>query len=237
MAVKSSLNYRDIIYPDYKANRRNKPDTNYNYFVPIIRQMAIDEGLAIEAVGREADDMLRIWAVEAQKEGDEHIICSIDKDLKCIPGKYFNVKSNELQVIEPLEATRFYYEQLLKGDSTDNIPGIPKVGEVKAKKMLSSGCTEEDFRRLVAAAYYDYYDDAWKDYLLANGKMIYLQGHEDDYFEISSWGIEFASSTPQEVPTVSAGAATGIGGWLPPGSAENKRPGKCTTLNFKIPGV
>lgn len=191
MAVKGPGNYRNLMYPEYKLNRHADP-TKQNEFVPILRKLAVHEDLAIESDGREADDLMRIWAEQAIAAGDDYIICSIDKDLKCIPGKHYLMHKDKKHtiVVSPEEAMRHYYEQLLKGDPTDNIPGVPRVGDVKATKLLAPFTTEYDFQTQVVEQYLIAYgEDLWKDYLLSNAKMIHLQKHPNDYFSFDNWPL------------------------------------------------
>ncbi len=188
MAVKGPGNYRNLMYPEYKLNRHADP-TKQNAFVPVLRKLAVAEDLAIEADGREADDLIRIWVEEARKAGDDYIICSIDKDLKCIPGRHWLMHKKEMIVVSEEDAMRHYYEQLLKGDPTDNIPGVPRVGEVKATKILEPYSTEEEFQEMVVEQYMLAYGDDWKSYLLSNGKMIHLQKTPEEYFNFESWPI------------------------------------------------
>jgi len=188
MAVKGPDNYRYLMYPEYKLNRHADP-TKQNAFVPVLRKLAVAEDLAIESDGREADDVLRIWAEQAREAGDDYVICSIDKDLKCIPGKHWLMHKKEMIVVSEEDAMRHYYQQLLKGDPTDNIPGVPRVGEVKAAKILEPFSTEEEFQEMVVEQYMLAYGDDWKGYLLSNGKMIHLQKTPTEYFNFSSWPI------------------------------------------------
>lgn len=188
MAVKGPDNFRNLLYPEYKLHR--VPDKNMqSRFVPIIRKRAVEEGYAIESHGKEADDLIRIWAMEARERGQDYVVCSIDKDLKCIPGKYWDLKKNLLIHISEFDAMHLYYAQLLKGDATDNIPGIPGVGPVKADRILAECLTEDDFQEAVVAAYIDFYGDDWYSYLLSNGKMIHLQRTPTDYFMIRDWSV------------------------------------------------
>ena len=187
MAVKSPTNFRDDMYPEYKKQR--KDSSTPNIFVPVLRELAVREGFAIAAHGREADDLLRIWAMQAKEAGDPYTICSIDKDLKCIPGKFFNMKTKTMEDISYEDAKRHYYEQLLKGDPTDNIPGILGVGNVKATKMLAHCQNTNDFQEAVVDAYMQAYGDGWADMLLSNGKMIHLQKTPDDYFNFREWAV------------------------------------------------
>lgn len=191
MAVKGPNNYRNLMYPEYKLNRHADP-TKQNVFVPVLRKLCVHEELAVESEGREADDLMRIWAEQAREAGDDYIICSIDKDLKCIPGKHYLMHHDKKHTINvsPEEALRHYYEQMLKGDSTDNIPGVPKVGDVKATKLLAPYSTEEEFQSQVIEQYLIAYgEDDWKDYLLSNAKMIHLQTKPNDYFSFDTWPL------------------------------------------------
>lgn len=188
VAVKSEHNFRDFIYSGYKKNR--KRSENYaDSFVPALRSLAIFEEKAIEAKGREADDLLCIWATQAQKAGDPFVIASIDKDLKCIPGTHYNLKTNKKEFVEERDAKRFFYQQLLSGDPTDNIPGLPGIGPVKAKAFLSNLSVEESFQEIVVEQYIHAFEEDWYNQLLSNGKMLYLQTHENDFFKISHWPI------------------------------------------------
>lgn len=201
MAVKGPENFRDAMYPielnedktkaiwGYKANRW-KPEGLSNVFVPVLRKLAVAEDIAIDSHGREADDLLRIWSNQAKAAGVQSVVCSVDKDLNCIPGKHFDMKKKELFNVSEEQALRFYYEQLLKGDSVDNIPGVPGLGPVKATNLLKNLTTEAQFQECVVEQYLIAYgEDDWKSLLLANGKMIYLQSEINDYFTISNWPI------------------------------------------------
>lgn len=196
MAVSGNNNFRDDLYPDYKANRRANPEKR-NTFVPKLRTMAAQEGIAIRAHGREADDCLRIWAEESRKAEIDFVVCSIDKDLKLIHGRHYVMNHNVLITVTKEYATRFYYEQLLKGDPTDNIKGIPRVGDAKAKALLEPYETEPEFQAVVIEAYKDYYGKDWREYLLGNGKLIYLQKTPTDYFNIRGWS-QFAEELAVE---------------------------------------
>lgn len=191
MAIKSPLNFRDDIFPDYKMNRHKDP-SKMNQFVPAIRQLAVLELDAVEAVWREADDLLRMWAEQAMLAGEEYVVVSVDKDLDCIPGNHLNPKTGEFYVVSPLQATRFFYQQLMSGDPTDNIPGLPGVGPVKAKKLLLNVSDEEEMQEIVVMQYVDLFAEHWESTLLSNGKMLYLQKHEHDFFSIADWPIAAA---------------------------------------------
>jgi 5'-3' exonuclease len=182
IAVKDVVNFRNDIYHLYKSKRQKaKFPTS---IIQMLRDRLVEDGLAITAHGREADDLLRIWSNEAIKAGHSAYICSIDKDLDCIPGNHCNIKTEKLRVYEvtPKEAERKYWEQILQGDNIDNIPGLPGIGPKKAKAALANCTTTEEYKVAVAREYQRIYKDEWHEYLLANGKLIHLQERVDDYF-------------------------------------------------------
>jgi DNA polymerase-1 len=196
-AVKSPTNFRDEIYCDYKLNRRgNAYGQEKLPFVRHLRNMAVFTDWAIEATGCEADDYLRIWANQCTAQGLEYVIVSIDKDLLCIPGKHYRLRTKnrngmegELIEVSQEEAIRHYYEQLIKGDMTDNIPGVLGIGPKIAAAMLKDCKTEEEMQEKTVSAYIGAYGDDWLSYLLSNGKMIHIQNHPDDYFRCRHWPI------------------------------------------------
>lgn len=188
MAVKGPDNFRNVLYDEYKLNRHADPST-MNKFVPILRKLAVKEELAVESIGREADDLIRMWATQAAAAGDPFVIASIDKDLRCIPGSHYDMKAKELYNVSELEAMQLYYGQLLMGDSTDKIPGVPGLGKVKSKAILKGCVSHDDFQDKVVEQYMLAHGDQWREYLLINGKLIHLQRHEDDYFNFNEWPI------------------------------------------------
>ena len=200
LTVKGDGNFRDLVYPlefvegidkpvsGYKANRW-KPDGASNKVVPSLRRLAVMELDAVQASGREADDLIRIWATQAAEAGDPFVICTIDKDMYCIPGTHYHLGEKTTKEVSVAEARRHYYQQLLKGDPIDNIPGIPGMGNAFAAKALAGASTEEEFQEIVVEKYMAAYGDGWGDQLLSNGKLIHLQRHEHDYFCYRDWPV------------------------------------------------
>lgn len=191
MAVKGPNNFRDDLYTEYK-----KPRALGTYhqqlapFVPAIRKLAVHEGMAIPAEGREADDYLRIWANQCRMHGIDYIIASIDKDLLCIPGRHYRIKEKKIIEVSEIEAMRHYYAQLLQGDPTDNIPGVPGLGPVKAEKLVGMLTDEEEMQEVVIAHYFDAYgEEGWQNQLVSNGKMIHIQNTPEDYFTLKNWPL------------------------------------------------
>lgn len=190
MAVKGIGNYRDDIYEDYKANRKNKPNTYPNaHMVPALRHLAVVNNLAVAAHGREADDLLGIWAEECREYKVDFVVASIDKDLLNIPGTHWKTHHKEIKEMSFNASLRFFYEQLLSGDPVDSIPGLPRIGPKKAEKFLKDFKTEEEFQEVIVEQYYEAFGENWDTYLLSNGKMLRIQRHNDDWFTLEDWPL------------------------------------------------
>ena len=65
-----------------------------------------------------------------------NVIAGVDKDLLQIPGYHYHLKKGTLEHISWYDAIRNFFIQCLMGDTADNIPGVPGIGRVKAKKAL-----------------------------------------------------------------------------------------------------
>lgn len=102
----------------------------------------------------EADDYL---GIEQMNSLAETIICTIDKDLKMIPGRHYNWQSREFTEVNELEALRHFYKQVAMGDSIDDIEGIPGCGPKCAEALVKDAKTEKEMYLAVLDAYVDYF--------------------------------------------------------------------------------
>lgn len=129
-------NFRDdvAVTRGYKANRA---DTQKPIHYAFIRSCILDNKRAELTVGVEADDALGMYLTD----NPEGVICSIDKDLNQIPGRHYNWDKSIKYKVNPEQALYYFHKQLLTGDITDNIPGIPGFGDKKAAKLLDSTIT------------------------------------------------------------------------------------------------
>lgn len=169
--ITGSNNFRYTVNPEYKSNRKGKPD-------PIYRADAnaylVTEYGATVTDGYEADDALGIAATEL---GTGAIICSIDKDLLTIPGDHYNWRKNEFTHITPVDGLRRLYMQSLIGDTADNIIGVRGIGPVKAKNLLGNVDHEIDMYEICQAMYND------DQRFLMNMQCLYILREEGKYFE------------------------------------------------------
>jgi hypothetical protein len=127
-------NFREEIATQqvYKGNR--DPAAKPKYYDDI-RQYMIDHHGAETVDGMEAEDAASI-AHYARKKRDT-VLVGQDKDLLCIPGWHYNPVKDELFYVTKPEADYWFWGQVLSGDRTDNIPGLPGLGEAKGG-MISS---------------------------------------------------------------------------------------------------
>jgi 5'-3' exonuclease len=199
-------NFRYSIYPEYKANR-NQPKPRH---LLDCKQYLIDKYKAVVSDGCEADDLLGIEQCETMRlRGDlpgrahndvnplasDTIICSIDKDLRMIPGNHYSfeisgkitrgpragetwVRPAERVSVTELEGTRKFYTQLLTGDSTDNVKGAAGIGPVKAERILADCTTEQEFVNAVR----NYFSS--DEELLMTGQCLWIFRKPNDRWQI-----------------------------------------------------
>lgn len=133
--------FRYDILPSYKGNRK---ETRRPPLLAVLKEMISERKPfpVINVKGLEADDVCGITSGVLRAQGKDPIICSPDKDLNTIPGKLYACRPGSVVVTVTEEmADRFHLFQTLAGDSTDGYTGCPKVGPVRAKKVLDE-CDE-----------------------------------------------------------------------------------------------
>ncbi|MBU6475947.1 MAG: DNA polymerase I, partial [Alphaproteobacteria bacterium] len=137
-------NFRNDIYPQYKANRDETPPELIPQF-PLIRKATEAFSIpAIEMEGFEADDLIAAYARLANERGYPVAIVSSDKDLMQLvrpgvrmidPMKYKDIGENEVMEKFGVTPDKVVDVQALAGDSTDNVPGVPGIG-IKTAALL-----------------------------------------------------------------------------------------------------
>jgi len=136
--------FRKELYPDYKANRAAMPEDLVPQ-IPYIKQLVKAFRMpALEKPGFEADDIIATLARRFAGEELEVTIVSGDKDLmQLVTDKVHMLDTMKEKLYGPAEvAERFLSPekvieiQALAGDTSDNIPGVPGVGEKTAFKLI-----------------------------------------------------------------------------------------------------
>ena len=98
-----------------------------------------------------------------------------DKDLDQIPGRHYNWTTGEAYQVSAREGLTFFFQQILSGDSTDNIPGLTGTGPVKAKKMLEKCVSPRDCAQTVFEAY-----GGDRDTIDRNAKLLWIWRKQND---------------------------------------------------------
>ncbi|MBT8450906.1 MAG: DNA polymerase I [Deltaproteobacteria bacterium] len=138
--------FRKELYADYKANRPPAPP-DLEQQMARVREVAEAWGMApIEAAGFEADDIIATLVAQARRKGLRVVIVSADKDLLQLVGQdvvmYDTMRDKVFGAEETREKLGVEPEQVrdllaLMGDSSDNVPGVPSVGQKTAAKLLA----------------------------------------------------------------------------------------------------
>ena len=131
LSGESNFRHDIAVTRPYKGNR--DPNQQPTYKEQIKRFLREHWGAKV-VEGIEADDYLGI--VQCSSKEGSTIICTLDKDLDMIPGWHYNWVKEDFYNVFPDEAIRIYWTQVLTGDSTDNIEGIPGIGPKKARPLV-----------------------------------------------------------------------------------------------------
>jgi hypothetical protein len=151
LAFSAGGRWRQVVMPTYKANRASMARPIH---LGVVRKTMCQRFPHRYVDGLEADDILGILATR-DKYADA-IIVSPDKDLLTIPGRHFSpLKDDGIVRINEAEANRRWMLQTLTGDPIDGYYGIPRVGPVKAAKLLGTARTLPAMWRAVVKAYQD----------------------------------------------------------------------------------
>lgn len=147
---KTNIRKRLELYPEYKAGRKPPPPDFYEQ-IPILHELLEAFGWPLyELDDYEADDIMGTLAVQATKKDIETILITSDLDMLQLIDLHVNVYAlkkglSNIELYHPESFTekygllpnQFLDLKALKGDSSDNIPGVPGIGEKGAIELLS----------------------------------------------------------------------------------------------------
>jgi len=146
-------NFRFDIFPDYKANRPPTPEWVLKWRPTLHAEMK-NKWSFMPIEGMEADDAASVAANYYKDEYDEVVIATEDKDLKTVPNiSWYNLKKHTMEFISEDFANKRLAIQTLSGDPTDNIPGLPGIGPVKAENIVKDCTTVRELQVAVIQAY------------------------------------------------------------------------------------
>jgi len=188
-------NFRTRLYPEYKANRPKEKPPHYNF----LREYLVREFGATVSAEEEADDRLGIDQVNGLRSYDPDpgywdqpdyatntILCSIDKDLRQIPGWHYHFVNKAKYWISTHDALHWFYMQLVMGDMTENVPGIVGIGEARARKILDGAVGEAELFSRVVHAYKKWFakigrdETEMMDLILTYGRVLKIRQEEEE---------------------------------------------------------
>ena len=145
--------FRHKMYEEYKGTRKPMAE-ELRQQVPVIKEVLHSMGIkTIEQAGLEADDLLGTLSVRCEEAGLEVVIVSGDRDLLQLATKKVKIRIpktkqgktevedyTEVEVKEKYQVTptEFIDMKALMGDTADNIPGVPGIGEKTAAKIITA---------------------------------------------------------------------------------------------------
>ena len=140
-------NFRNDIFPEYKANRGETPEELIPQF-PLIRDATRALNLPMaEVPGFEADDLIAAYARVGLADGMTVVIVSSDKDLMQLirpgvtmldPMKQKTIDADEVMERFGVTPDKVVDIQALAGDSIDNVPGVPGIGVKTAAELINT---------------------------------------------------------------------------------------------------
>lgn len=125
--------------------------------------------------GIEADDACATEHMKALGLGLNPVLAHIDKDLDMVPGWHFNFNKEKFYWVDEIDGLRWFYKQMLIGDSTDNIPGIDGVGKIKSEQLLGGLTNQIEMEELVADLYKKQYGNRWLESMTEVGNLLWMR--------------------------------------------------------------
>lgn len=147
---KGKITFRNEIFDQYKAHRKETPQ-ELSMQIPLIHEFLAAMNISLlEEAGYEADDIIGTLANNAVKNNKQVVIVTGDKDALQLINDDITVMLTKKGISEMQEFDKDVFKEVygldcsqlidlkaLMGDSSDNIPGVPGVGEKTATKLLS----------------------------------------------------------------------------------------------------
>lgn len=146
---KTNIRKRLELYPEYKAGRKPPPPDFYEQ-IPILQELLAAFGWPLyELDDYEADDIMGTLSLQAAQQDIESMLITSDLDMLQLVDPHIHVFAlkkglSNIELFSPksfeakygIMATQFLDLKALKGDSSDNIPGVPGIGEKGALELL-----------------------------------------------------------------------------------------------------
>jgi len=195
-AIKDNFRYGVAKTKPYKAGREGKKPV----LTDAVLEYVITRWGATIVQGEEAEDMVSYMNMKLLGFNSDEVIpimVHIDKDLNNTPGWHYNFVKDELYLVSTFRAAYNFYKQMLTGDSTDNIPGLPGIGDKRAKNILSKCKTVEQLHNTVFQEYANYYNldlGRAKEVFLEQGRLLWIRRKPNE-----SWSGDWKRKEETEI--------------------------------------
>ena len=145
--------FRDELYAEYKANRPPMPDELRAQVEPLIDAVKAMGLPLLRVEGVEADDVIGTLCRQGAESGLRVLVSTGDKDMAQLVNEHVTLVNTMTETVLDREGVKakfeVYPEQIidylaLVGDSSDNIPGVPRVGAKTAAKWLNEYTSADD---------------------------------------------------------------------------------------------
>lgn len=148
--AKTNIRRRLALHPEYKAGRKAAPEDFYKQMPLLFELLDAFSWPLYEYDDYEADDIMHTLAKKADKAGLETMLITSDLDslqsvsehthVYALKKGFSNIERFDIKAFEEkykIKADQFIDLKSLKGDSSDNIPGVPGIGEKTASELLN----------------------------------------------------------------------------------------------------
>jgi 5'-3' exonuclease len=160
---KKSFRSETYKYNIYKGDRPEEPFW-LTMWKPVIRKRLEEKWGFISFPYLEADDLIAMLVHRMLPSSAEYIICSPDKDLKQLEGFHYDYKQTipedrkvVITTVSEEKANFNLWHQVIMGDHSDCVAGVPGLGEAKAKKLLEEANDPFEFGSIALRAYCKYF--------------------------------------------------------------------------------
>jgi 5'-3' exonuclease len=178
------------IHP-YKNTRNKEKPIHFH----ALKSHLLDSWQSVYCNNYEVDDYLGIDS----RDNQAALICSIDKDVATLPGTHYHFDKKKMYFVSELGVLRlftysygkilrgtglkFFWAQMLMGDPTDTIPGVPGYGHVKAYEVLKDINDSIELGRKVYRIYREYFGNNCDKIFIEIGNLLWILREAGKLFE------------------------------------------------------
>jgi 5'-3' exonuclease len=101
-----------------------------------------------------------------------------------VPGNKYNFRKEEASYVTDFDGMRSMQFQMLTGDPVDNIQGVPRIGKVKAEKLLAAHPEIDDAWVAIAKAYKNAYGELHESVMVEMGRLLWMRRVENEMWSL-----------------------------------------------------